>query len=107
MFRSLALQGNEQIPEPRALKLLGSFEASVVGMSHIYRYLADSNGAQLKKLASYLGKCDEDMHGMSEVVLRRDTNIPADRNAVSVLIPNPEDFPAGGIHPVLNALHTS
>lgn len=89
------LVGNKQIPKSCGLKLLGSFEASVVGLSHIYRSSADSNGAQLKKLASYLGKCDEGMHGMSEVVLRRDTNIPADRNAVSVLIPNPEDTSAG------------
>lgn len=36
------------------------------------------------------------MDGMSEVVLRRMTNIPADGNAVSVLIPNPEDLSVGG-----------
>ncbi|KAL2554847.1 forkhead-associated domain-containing protein/FHA domain-containing protein [Forsythia ovata] len=89
------LAGNKHIPESCGLKLLGSLEASVVGLSHIYRASADSKGAQLKKLASFLGKCDEDLHGMSEIVLRRDTNIPADRNAVSVLIPNPEDFSTG------------
>ncbi|KAL0342219.1 UNVERIFIED_CONTAM: hypothetical protein Scaly_1884500 [Sesamum calycinum] len=77
------------------LKFLSSVEASVVGLSHIYRARADSNGEQLKKLALFLGKCHENMDGMSEIILRRDANIPADGNAVSVLIPNPEDSSVG------------
>ncbi|KAG8379624.1 hypothetical protein BUALT_Bualt07G0108100 [Buddleja alternifolia] len=89
------LVGNRHKRESFALKFLSSVEASVVGLSHIYRASADSNGEQLKKLALFLGKCHENMDGMSEIVLRRDTNIPADKNAVSVLIPNPEDFSTG------------
>ncbi|MCD7458479.1 hypothetical protein HAX54_038354 [Datura stramonium] len=58
--------------------------------------LLDLNGARLKKLASYLGKCGEDVYGMSEVILKRDSNIPADANAVSILVPNPEDLSLGG-----------
>ncbi|KAL2242797.1 UNVERIFIED_CONTAM: putative tyrosyl-DNA phosphodiesterase [Sesamum indicum] len=77
------------------LKFLSSVEASVVGLSHIYRARADSNGEQLKKLALFLGKRHENMDGMSEIILRRDANIPADGNAVSVLVPNPEDSSMG------------
>lgn len=75
---------------------MSSVEASVVGLSHIYRASADSNGEHLKKLALFLGKCHGNMDGMSEIILRRETNIPADANAVSVLIPNPEEFSMGG-----------
>lgn len=68
----------------------------MVGLSYMYHGSADSNGARLRKLASFLSKCDENLDGMSEIVLKRDTNIPADRNAVSVFIPNPEDSSLGG-----------
>lgn len=50
----------------------------------------------MKKLALFLGRCRENINGMSEIVLRRRTNIPADGNAVSVLIPNPDDLSVGG-----------
>lgn len=50
----------------------------------------------MKKLASFLGKSCGNMDGMSEVILRRITSIPADGNAVSVLVPNPEDSSVGG-----------
>lgn len=72
------------------MKLLGSIEASVVGLSHLFRASADSSGSQLKRLAVFLGKCRENAYGMSEIVLRRNMNIPADANAVAVLIPNPD-----------------
>ncbi|MCD7458160.1 hypothetical protein HAX54_037425 [Datura stramonium] len=36
-----------------------------------------------------------DVYGMSEVILKRDSNIPADANAVSILVPNPEDLSLG------------
>ncbi|KAK1392780.1 hypothetical protein POM88_011836 [Heracleum sosnowskyi] len=72
------------------MKLLGSIEASVVGLSHLFRAAADSSGSQLKRLAVFLGKCHENAYGMSEIVLRRNLNIPADANAVAVLIPNPD-----------------
>ncbi|KZV21417.1 hypothetical protein F511_14949 [Dorcoceras hygrometricum] len=78
-------------------KLLTSVEAAVVGLSYIYHASADSNGARLRKLASFLSKCDVNLDGMSQIVLQRDTNIPADRNAVSVFIPNPEDSSLGDI----------
>ncbi|KAK1352314.1 hypothetical protein POM88_053578 [Heracleum sosnowskyi] len=72
------------------MKLLGSIEASVVGLSHLFRAAADSSGSQLKRLAVFLGKCHENAYGMSEIVLRRNLNIPADANVVAVLIPNPD-----------------
>ena len=84
------------MPRSRSVKLLGSVEASVVGLSHLFRTSTDSKGMQLKKLASFLGKCHENAFGMSEIILMRNTNIPADTNAVSVLIPNPEDVSEGG-----------
>lgn len=82
---------------PGSMKLLGSIDASLVGLSHLFRASADSSGSQLKRLAGFLGKCHENAYGMSEVVLRRNMNIPADTNAVAVLIPNPEEFNLGGI----------
>ncbi|GER44049.1 tyrosyl-DNA phosphodiesterase [Striga asiatica] len=87
--------GNKHKFESRGAKFLSYVEASVVGISHIYRMSADSSGEHLKKLALLLGKCHENMDGMSEIVLRRATNIAADKNAVSVLIPNREDFSVG------------
>lgn len=90
------LQGNKRELWSYSAKFLSSVETSVVGLSHIYRASADSNGRHLKKLALFLGKYHGNVDGMSEVVLRRMTNIPADGNAVSVLIPNPEDLSAGG-----------
>ncbi|KAK6147937.1 hypothetical protein DH2020_018849 [Rehmannia glutinosa] len=90
------LVGDKHKLESCGANFLSSVEASVVGISHVYRASADSNGEHLKKLALFLGKCHENMDGMSEIVLRRETNIPADGNAVSVLIPNPEDFSVGG-----------
>ncbi|WOH09985.1 hypothetical protein DCAR_0729446 [Daucus carota subsp. sativus] len=77
------------------MKILGSIEASVVGLSHLFRASADSSGSQLKRLAVFLGKCRENAYGMSEIVLRRNVNIPADANAVAVLIPNPDKFIEG------------
>ncbi|KAE8126206.1 hypothetical protein FH972_020945 [Carpinus fangiana] len=77
------------------VKFLGSVEASVVGLSHLFRTAADSNGAQLKKLAAFLGKSCDRAYGMSEIVLRRNKNVPADANAVSVLVPNPDKFSVG------------
>ncbi|KAM7483536.1 hypothetical protein LguiB_008119 [Lonicera macranthoides] len=85
------LTGNQPIPRSCSVKLLGSVEASVVGLSHLFRTSTDYKGMQLKKLASFLGRCHENAFGMSEIILMRNTNIPADTNAVSVLIPNPED----------------
>ncbi|OVA03083.1 Forkhead-associated (FHA) domain [Macleaya cordata] len=77
------------------MKFLGSVEASVVGLKHRFHTAADSNGAQLKTLAAFLGKCQENAFGMSEAVLRRNTNIPADANAVSVLICDLDEFSEG------------
>ncbi|KNA08650.1 hypothetical protein SOVF_160720 [Spinacia oleracea] len=68
--------------------LLGSVESCVVGLSYIFRTSADSNGIQLKKLASYLGKSSEKGSGVSEILLRREKNVPSDSNAVSVVVPN-------------------
>ncbi|KAL1196822.1 hypothetical protein V5N11_024634 [Cardamine amara subsp. amara] len=72
-------------------EFLGSVEASVVGLSYLFRSANDSTGAQLKRLASYISRTRENSLGMLELVLRRNTNIPADVNAVSILVPNPDD----------------
>ena len=79
------------------MKFLGSVEASIVGLSHLFHTAADSNGAQLKKLATFLGKCHKNEYEMSEIVLRRNSNIPADANAVSVLVSEPEKYSGGKI----------
>ncbi|GAB2300777.1 hypothetical protein Dimus_034813 [Dionaea muscipula] len=76
-------------------RFLGSVEASVVGLSHLFRTKTDSKGAHLRKLAAFLGKSSEKVCGMSEVVLRRNKNVLADPNAVSVLIPNPNELSKG------------
>ncbi|KFK25125.1 hypothetical protein AALP_AA8G069400 [Arabis alpina] len=72
-------------------EFLGSVEASVVGLSYLFRSANDSTGAQLKRLASYISRTRENSLGMLELVLRRNTNVPADTNAVSVLVSNPDD----------------
>lgn len=76
--------------------LLGSVESCVVGLSYIFRTSADSNGIQLKKLASYLGKSSEKGSGVSEILLRREKNVPSDSNAVSVVVPNFTELSKGG-----------
>ncbi|XP_060205331.1 uncharacterized protein LOC132633125 isoform X1 [Lycium barbarum] len=83
--------GGDCLPELCHFKSVGSVEASVAGLSHLFRTSVDLNGARLKKLATYLGKCSENVFGMSEVILKRVSHIPADANAVSILIPNPEN----------------
>lgn len=92
----LSFQANQLTPSSLDAKFLGLVEASVVGVSHLFRTTADRNGAQLKKLALFLGKTCENANGMLNVVLRRNTNIPADENAVSVLVPNPDKISSGG-----------
>ncbi|KAL5795406.1 hypothetical protein ACOSQ2_000226 [Xanthoceras sorbifolium] len=77
------------------INFLGSVEASVVGFSHLFRAGVDSNGSQIKKLAAFLGRSCENAYGMLEIVLRRNTNVPADVNAVSVLVSNPDEFSGG------------
>ncbi|CAI9113790.1 OLC1v1014469C4 [Oldenlandia corymbosa var. corymbosa] len=86
------LSGNEKMPKSSCANSLGSVETSVVGLSHLFRTSADSNGLRLKKLAAFLRNCRENVYGMSEILLRREINISADVNAVSVLVPNPEEF---------------
>lgn len=77
-------------------EFLGSVEASVIGLSYFFRSANDSSGAQLKRLASYISRTRENSLGMLELVLRRNTNVPADVNAVSVLVPNPDDDSGDG-----------
>ncbi|KAK7358738.1 hypothetical protein VNO77_00676 [Canavalia gladiata] len=73
-----------------ASPFLGSVVASVVGLSHLFRTVTDSNNARLKALAVFLGKSGKNAYGRLEIVLRRNLNVPADDNAVSVLVPNPD-----------------
>ena len=70
--------------------------ASVVGLSHLFRNAADSNGAKLKMLAAFLGKSCKNADGRLEVVLRRNPNVAADGNAVSILVSNPHGIYEGG-----------
>ncbi|XP_040973269.1 uncharacterized protein [Gossypium hirsutum] len=95
MHSDRALKANQITPSSLDAKFLGLVEVSVVGLSHLFRTTADRNGAQLKKLALFLGKTCENANGMLNVVLRRNTNIPADENAVSVLVPNPDKISSG------------
>lgn len=84
------------MPRSSGCMPLGSVEASVVGISHLFRTSADSNGALLKKLARVLGKCNVNAYGLSEVILKRNVNIAADANAVGVAISESEEFIEGG-----------
>jgi hypothetical protein len=74
---------------------LGSVQTSVVGISHRFHRPSDA-GAQLKALSAYLGKCRENMHRTTEVILKRNTNIPADANAVSVHVADLDNFSEEG-----------
>ncbi|WCJ36383.1 forkhead-associated domain-containing protein / FHA domain-containing protein [Euphorbia peplus] len=76
-------------------KFLGWVETSAVGLSYLFRKSADRNGVQLKRLASFLGRSCENTCGMSEIVLRRNTNVSADVNAVSIFVPNPDQLSEG------------
>ncbi|XP_059638737.1 uncharacterized protein LOC132281011 isoform X2 [Cornus florida] len=89
------LYGNQSESRSFGVKFLGSVEASVVGLSHLFRTSVDSNGAQVKKLAALLGKCRENVYGMTQIILRRNTTIPADVNAVSVLGFDADEFSEG------------
>ncbi|KAG8081823.1 hypothetical protein GUJ93_ZPchr0014g47153 [Zizania palustris] len=70
---------------------LGSVQTSVVGLSHRFHIPSDA-GSQLKALSVLLSKCRINMHGTTEVILKRNTNIPADANAVSVLVADLDKF---------------
>ncbi|KAK9080590.1 hypothetical protein SSX86_000348 [Deinandra increscens subsp. villosa] len=83
-------------PQPLKYWLLGSVDASVVGISHLFRTSADSNGALLKRLARSIGRCHVSPYGLIEVILRRNSNIPADANAISVAISDSEELSDGG-----------
>lgn len=85
-FLCLAEQGESGLSSG---KFLGSVEASVVGLSHLFHKAADSNGARVKKLASLLRKSCVKVDGLLEIVLIRNKDVPADANAVSILVPNP------------------
>lgn len=69
----------------------GSVQTSVVGISHRFHIPSDA-GKQLRALSAFLGKCRENMYGTTEVILKRNTNIPADANAVSVLVADLDKF---------------
>ncbi|TKY60505.1 Tyrosyl-DNA phosphodiesterase 1 [Spatholobus suberectus] len=75
---------------PVSTQFLGSVVASVVGLSHLFRSVADSNSARLKALASFLGKSCKNAYGKLEIVLGRNPIVSVDENAVSVLVPNPD-----------------
>lgn len=68
----------------------------MVGLSHFFRTVADSNSARLKALASFLGKSCKKAYGKLEIVLRRKPIVSVDENAVIVLVPNPDRAFEGG-----------
>ncbi|KAI3414415.1 FHA domain-containing protein, partial [Psidium guajava] len=68
-------------------KAVGYLIASVPGI-----HSSDSDGTTLRKLASFLSESHVNASGMLETTLRRETNIPADYNAVSILVRNPNNF---------------
>ncbi|KAL8215840.1 hypothetical protein R6Q57_022677 [Mikania cordata] len=86
------LIGNCFAPQPLTCMLLGSVEASVVGISYLFRTSADSNGALLKRLARAIGNCLVSPYGLLEVIIRRNSNIAADANAISVAISYSEEL---------------
>uniref|UniRef100_UPI001CB9103D uncharacterized protein LOC122578995 n=1 Tax=Erigeron canadensis TaxID=72917 RepID=UPI001CB9103D len=90
------LIGDDCMLRPLRCTLVGSAEASVVGISHLYRTSADLNGSLLKKLAYVIGKCQVNAYGLAEVILRRHVNIAADANAVSVAISKSGERCKGG-----------
>ncbi|XVF54816.1 hypothetical protein PTKIN_Ptkin05aG0212200 [Pterospermum kingtungense] len=90
-----ALKANQFTLSSFDVKFLGLVETSVVGLSYLFRTAADRNGAQLKKLSLFLGKTCVNANGLLSVVLRRNTNIPVDENAVNVLVPNPDKLSEG------------
>ena len=76
---------------------VGCVQTSVVGLSHRFHMPSDA-GSQLRALSAFLGKCHENMHGTNEVILKRNTNIPADANAVSVLVGDLDKFSEEGMY---------
>ncbi|XP_061369912.1 uncharacterized protein LOC133312686 [Gastrolobium bilobum] len=89
------------LPESfQASPFLGSVVASVVGLSHLFCTVADSNSARLKALAAFLGKSCKNAYGKLEIVLRRNPNVPADENAISVLVSNPDGTSEGDYVPL-------
>ncbi|PVH35250.1 hypothetical protein PAHAL_7G135100 [Panicum hallii] len=74
---------------------VGCVQTSVVGLSHRFHMPSDV-GSQLRALSAFLGKFRENMHGTTEVILKRNTNIPADANAVSVLVADLDKFSEEG-----------
>jgi hypothetical protein len=82
---------------------VGSVQTSVVGISHRFHIPSDA-GKQLRALSTFLGKCRENMYGTTEVILKRNTNIPADANAVSVLVADLDKFSEEGMHSSICAL---
>ncbi|XP_057970329.1 uncharacterized protein LOC131159439 isoform X2 [Malania oleifera] len=90
--KSMHVAANQCEPWSFVEKFLGSIEASVVGLSHLFHAAADSNGARLKKLAAFFRNCCKHVRGLSKIVLKRNANIPADANAVSVLVPDREEL---------------
>lgn len=76
---------------------LGCVHTSVVGLNHRFGASVDSNAGQFKMLAKILGKCVVNSCGTVEVILKRNTNIPADANAVSVIMKDRDGDFGGGM----------
>eukprot|EP01018_Ginkgo_biloba_P003635 Gb_16332 [translate_table: standard] len=67
-------------------KYVGVVPTSVVGLSYRFRATADPKGARMRALATLLSNAKGNKEGMLPVLLKRNLNVPADRNAVSVIV---------------------
>lgn len=83
MQDSRALEGAGDIT---ASKYLGVVGTTVVGISYRFCAAADPKGLRVNSLARLLNDVGTDEDGMVVVLLKRAKNIPADPNAVSVLM---------------------
>jgi hypothetical protein len=79
-----SMQGTSSHSLPR--KLLGIVSSTVVGITFRFCAAADPNGSRVRALAKLLNSIDPDEDGMIVVLLRRAKNVPADCNAVSVVV---------------------
>ncbi|KAG9453629.1 hypothetical protein H6P81_006533 [Aristolochia fimbriata] len=72
---------------------LGCVQTSVVGQSHRFHGPADANGAQLKNLAAFLGKCHVKFPVNSRRVFRSGlTEIPVNLKRERRSVLTPEDW---------------
>ena len=83
------MQGSKFSMKPKIItpsKFLGVVSTTVVGISFRFAASADPKGFRIRSLAKLLNGTNKDEDGMLTVFLKRSKNIPADTNAVSVVV---------------------